>query len=205
TGYPAAQGEGVPYFVGPVDASTPQPRTVLAPGRLTREKGFDLLIDALARLPRPWRAIIAGDGMERQALERHARASGVADAIEFAGWQDEAGMAALYRRAAVVAVPSRWPEPSGIVGLEAMAHGRPVAAFAVGGIPEWLADGVTGLLAPPNDAAALGSAIARLLGDPVAAAGMGEAGRARVADLFSAGRHVQRLRDLYAALPEPAR
>lgn len=201
TGYPAGQVHVVPYFVPAHETSIPEPRVVVAPGRLVREKGFDLFIDAMTQVPRPWRAIIAGDGMERAALERHAAASGVGESIEFAGWQDEHSMAALYRRASLVAVPSRWPEPSGIVGLEAMAAGRPVVAFAVGGIPEWLDHGVTGLLAPPHDTSSLAQSIARLFDDASTSAAMGAAGRARVASAFSAERHLSLLTALYGELP----
>lgn len=202
TGYPPEQVVVIPYFVGAAEVTEPEPRTVVTGGRLTREKGFDLFIDAMAVVPAPWRAIVAGDGMERAALERKARRAGLA--IEFAGWQDEAGMRALYARASVVVMPSRWPEPSGILGLEGMAHGRPVAAYAVGGIPEWLDDGRTGILAAPGSAASLASAITRLLDDPRGAARMGEAGRARAASAFSAAAHLSRLDALYGALPHPA-
>ena len=205
TGYPAAQVAVVPYFVNiGADAPATEPRTILTAGRLTREKGFDFFIDALACVPRPWRAIIAGDGMERAALERHAAKAGLSGDIDFAGWQDEDGMRALYARASVVVMPSRWPEPSGIVGLEAMAHGRPVAAFAVGGIPEWLQDGVTGRLAAAGDSAALGTVIAAILSDAPAASAMGAAGRERAAAEFSAARHLSALTGIYGALPHPA-
>lgn len=207
TGYPPAQVVVVPYFVegadAPAPAPAPEPRTVVTAGRFTREKGFDLFIDAMARVPRPWRAVIAGDGMERAALERRAREAGLGGEITFAGWQDEAGMSALIRRAAVVVMPSRWPEPSGIVGLEAMAHGRPVVAFATGGIPEWLAPGETGLLAAPGDSAALGAAIASVLADPAMASRMGEAARARAASAYSAAPHLRDLTALYESLPRP--
>lgn len=203
TGYLAEQVAVVPYFVEEAVRTEPDPRTVVTGGRLTREKGFDLFIDALASVPKPWRAIIAGEGMEREGLERRARHAGLDD-IEFAGWQDEAGMRALYARASVVVMPSRWPEPSGITGLEGMAHGRPVAAYAVGGIPEWLDDGRTGILAEPGSSVALASAIARLLADRSLAVRMGEAGRARVKAEFSAQIHLSRLDAIYAALPQPA-
>lgn len=204
TGYRADQVRVVPYFVDPAPViAAPSERTILTAGRLVREKGFDLFIDALARVPQPWRAVIAGEGMERASLEARARRAGLAGEVEFAGWRDDAGMDALYRRAAVVVMPSRWPEPSGIVGLEAMAHGRPVAAFSVGGIPEWLEHGITGLLAPPLDTAALGDAMAAMLADPAAAAGMGARGRLRAGAVFSPPRHLALLDALYAGLPEP--
>lgn len=200
SGYPPGQVEVVPYFVTPAAHADAEPGLIVTAGRLVREKGFDLFIDALALLPRPWRAVLAGDGMERGALEARARERGIADWLEFAGWQDEAGMAALYRRASLVIMPSRWPEPSGIVGLEAMAHGRPVVAFAVGGIPEWLQHGVTGLLAPPHDAAAMAASMADVLDDPAKAAAMGEAGRARARAAFSEAGHLARLDALYGSL-----
>ncbi|MDQ3168775.1 MAG: glycosyltransferase family 4 protein [Acidobacteriota bacterium] len=205
TGYPPAQVAVVPYFVNaPAVEGDAEPRTILTAGRLTREKGFDLFIDALTHVPKPWRAIIAGDGMERAALEQRAARAGLTGDIDFAGWQDETGMGALYARASVVVMPSRWPEPSGIVGLEAMAHGRPVAAFAVGGIPEWLQDGVTGRLAVPGDSASLAAAIVTILSDPGAASAMGAAGRGRAVDVFSAARHLTALNTLYGRLPPPA-
>lgn len=204
TGYRPDQLIVVPYFVAEAPAAALHARTILTGGRFAREKGFDLFIDALTRVPRPWRAIVAGDGLERAALERRAREAGLADDIEFAGWQDEDGMRALYARAAVVVMPSRWPEPSGIVGLEAMAHGVPVVAFASGGIPEWLVHGETGLLAPPLDSAALGDAVARILADPDAAARMGRAGRARAQARYTVSGHLARLSALYSSVSRPA-
>jgi glycosyltransferase involved in cell wall biosynthesis len=204
TGYPAAQVDTIPYFVDAAAASTPEAGLVVTGGRLVREKGIDLFLQALTNVRQPWRAIIAGDGMEAAALKARARALGLDGAVTFAGWQDEAQMAALYRRAWLVVMPSRWPEPSGIIGLEAMAHGRPVAAFATGGIPEWLEHGVTGLRAAPGDAPALASAISTMLDDAALAARMGEAGRASAARTFSSAAHLTKLDALYGALPAPA-
>lgn len=204
TGYPAAQVDTIPYFVEETPASSPEPGLVVTGGRLVREKGIDLFLQALTSVRQPWRAIIAGDGMEAASLEARARELGLDGAVTFAGWQDEAQMAALYRLASLVVMPSRWPEPSGIIGLEAMAHGRPVVAFATGGIPEWLEHGVTGLAAAPGDPAALASAISTVLGDAALAARMGEAGRVSVARTFSSPLHLAKLDALYGALPAPA-
>lgn len=204
TDYPPGQVRVIPYFVGAETPPEPEPGLILTGGRLVREKGIDLFLAALAGLPGAWRAVIAGDGLEAGALRAQAAATGLGERVTFAGWQDEAGMAALFRRAAIVAMPSRWPEPSGILGLEAMAHGRPVVAFATGGIPEWLADGETGLLAPPGDAGAFAGALAALLGDPARARRLGEAGRARAAQRFSEAPHLAALDALYAELPVPS-
>lgn len=211
TGYPASQVDVIPYFVdetqalGPeTPADAPEPGLIVTGGRLVREKGMDLFLEALTQVTRPWRAIIAGDGMESNSLKEQARALGLAEAVTFAGWQDEAQMTALFRRASLVVMPSRWPEPSGLVGLEAMAYGRPVVAFATGGIPEWLEHGATGLLAPPGDTTALASAMSSVLGDATLASRMGDAGRASVSRTFSPAAHLARLDALYGALPAPS-
>jgi glycosyltransferase involved in cell wall biosynthesis len=103
-----------------------------------------------------------------------------------------------YERAQIVVVPSHWPEPFGLVGIEAMARGRPVVATATGGIPEWLADGETGILVEPGDAGALTRALAGLRGDPGRCARMGERGVAHVAEHFTAERYVEAISRAYS-------
>ena len=90
-------------------------------------------------------------------------------------------------------MPSRWAEPFGLVGLEAMAHARPVVAFAVGGIPGWLQDGQTGFLAQPEDVHDLAKQINRLLTDPDLSEKLGRQGRARVPCEFSPEKHLSSL------------
>jgi glycosyltransferase involved in cell wall biosynthesis len=93
-------------------------------------------------------------------------------------------LAPLYERAAVVAVPSH-REGFGVACAEAMAHGRPVVASAVGGLLDLVVDGETGLLVPPRDVAALRAALERLLGDANLRRRLGDAGRERVREHFS--------------------
>ena len=95
--------------------------------------------------------------------------------------------------AKLVVVPSRWPEPFGMIGLEAMHYGRPVVAFRVGGIPDWLEHGVTGLLAPEQDTRALAQAIDQLLADPQLCAKFGAAAQSCVREKFSFDRYLDRL------------
>jgi glycosyltransferase involved in cell wall biosynthesis len=151
-------------------AERPPTGRVLMLGRLTDLKGGRLLLRAFRRaraaLGRPLRLIIAGDGPERGLLEREARAPG--DAVELTGWVGAARRAELMRAADLLAVPSVWPEPFGLVGIEAGCVGLPAAAFAVGGIPDWLEAGVSGELAlgEAPTAEGLADAVVRALAEP---------------------------------------
>ena len=141
---------------------------VLFLGRMTDLKGGDLLIRAVSRaagaLKRSIPLVMAGDGPQRGAWERLASAEHV-DA-EFTGWLDPDRRIDALRRAWLLAVPSVWPEPFGLVGLEAAAMGVPAVAFDTGGIRQWLRHEVSGLLVPPAGRhVALAAALARLLDD----------------------------------------
>lgn len=175
-------------------------RVVAVAARMTEQKGHAHLIDALpaiaAAVPGV-RCVFAGDGPLRAALEAHARRRGVAGRCLFLGARDD--VAAVLASADVVALPSR-SEGLPFAVLEAMAVGRPVVATAVGGTPEAIDDGRTGLLVPAGDTAALAAALARLLGDPDVARRMGEQGAARVRREFSLAGMVGALADLYDGL-----
>jgi glycosyltransferase involved in cell wall biosynthesis len=178
----------------------PGPPLVFTPARLTLpDKGVDYLITALAALRAPFRAVVAGSGPTESWLREKARADGLGQRLHFTGWLASSAIERLYSLARLVTCPSVWDEPFGLVGLEAMAHGRPVAAFRVGGVPEWCRDGQTGLLAPRRDSAALARAIDRLLGDETLARQLGENGRALVASEFPRERHVTELEAALAA------
>jgi glycosyltransferase involved in cell wall biosynthesis len=142
---------------------------------MERPKGGDLCLEAAAlaaqALDRPLYLTFAGDGRERGAWGRRARSLERRTnrlTVEFSGWLDTDGMERALAAADLLVLSSIWPEPYGRVGLEAGRHGVPVAAFAVGGIPEWLEDGMNGRLAAahPPRASALAAAIAACLGDP---------------------------------------
>jgi glycosyltransferase involved in cell wall biosynthesis len=142
---------------------------VLFAARLDRLKGGALLIDAMprvaARSGRPVRLVVAGDGPERPQLEAAATRVEAAGRVRitFEGWVDPTMRSALLADADVAAMPSLWPEPYGLAGLESVIAGVPVAAFRSGGVPEWLDDGVTGALASadPPTAEGLAEAITR--------------------------------------------
>jgi glycosyltransferase involved in cell wall biosynthesis len=138
------------------DAPPAPPPTgpVLAVGRLVPEKGFDILIRAVAETGD--RLVIVGDGDARPALQSLALSCG-AD-VTFAGAVDPGDLAGRYAAARLVAVPSR-REGFGMVAAEALAAGRAVVGTRVGGLPDLVADGVNGTLVPPDDVAALVAAL----------------------------------------------
>ena len=147
------------------------PWRLLFIGRMTNLKGVDVLLHALAkaqpRLGSPIHLTIAGDGPTRIDNERTATAlRGLpALSIEFTGWVDGQRRKDLMFHHDLLVVPSTWPEPFGMVGLEAASYGMPAVAFSVGGIPEWLQNGVNGFLAPghPPTAEGLADAIHKSL------------------------------------------
>lgn len=156
------------------------PCTFLCAGRLVADKGFDLAIAALATLRRRGvaaRLVVAGSGMDKPDLAALAQNLGVAEAVEFRGWISPDDVPALIDESAAVLVPSRWREPFGLIALQAAQRGRPVIAARTGGLPEIVADGLTGLLVAPDDSSALADAMARLAADAALAASLG--GRAR--------------------------
>jgi glycosyltransferase involved in cell wall biosynthesis len=138
-------------------------------------KGGMLLLEAIPlirrRLDRLLRVVFAGDGPDRPLWESRAGAIANGDSdvtILFTGWCDEERLGMLMRQSRLLVVPSVWPEPFGSVGMAAAGRGVPAAAFAVGGIPQWLHEGVNGHLAPgsPPTAAGLADAVVRCLGEP---------------------------------------
>jgi glycosyltransferase involved in cell wall biosynthesis len=133
---------------------------LLAVGLLYEAKGFDVLLEALVRLPGE-RLVLVGDGPLRAKLESLAAQLRVSDRVDFHGQAPKEKIAELMQQARVVVVPSRF-ETSGVVALEALASGAPVVASAVGALPELLAGG-GGLLVRPRDPDALAAAIAEAL------------------------------------------
>ena len=182
---------------------TGDPQALLFVGRLVEPKGAALLLDAVALLKRPWTLTICGDGPQRAALEDRARDPAFAGRVRFTGWQDAREMEERYAAAGIVVVPSKWDEAFGLVGVEALARARPVVATRVGGIPEWLEHGRTGLLVDADDAAALAAALDTLLAEPRRAAAMGAAGPAS-ASRFGVESHARRLVGLLEHLGGPA-
>lgn len=195
--------EIVHYGIAARDTFSPyvgaEPR-LLCIGRLIPIKGHLVLLRALARARARVPGVtldVAGRGPLGPALKAYARELGLGEAVRFLGFVSPVEEA--IERAAIVVVPSLG-EGFGMVALEAMERGRPVIASAVGGLPEIVADGETGLVVPPGDAEALADAIVALAGDLERAAAMGRAGRARALAEFTPERCADRIEALYAAV-----
>jgi glycosyltransferase involved in cell wall biosynthesis len=189
----------VPLFLDPMPEPSPPPSRprILFSGRIVEAKGLETLLRAAARLDVP--LDVAGDGWWLPPAQRLADRLGLSGRVAFLGWLDAQDLGTVNDRATVVVMPSHWPEPFGLVGLEALARGRPVVASRTGGIPEWLHDGDVGLLVPPGDEAALARALAELLGDASRARALGARGSALVRSSFSADRYVVAVDAVYRA------
>lgn len=187
--------------VGPVGASNFGDRNLLLfAGQIVRGKGVDVLLQALARVRGRFEAVIAGDGSHRGHCEKLAVRLGLQTRVKFLGFVKPAEMSSYQREATAVLVSSVWPEPFGLVGLEAMRQGLPVVAFDAGGIRDWLQDGENGFLVPWMDVDGYAAAVDRLLADKELARRLGEAGRARAARDFDFGNYISKLESLLEAV-----
>lgn len=172
---------------------------VAAAGRLTPEKGFDVLLRALALVRSRGTdvaCIIAGQGEQLPHLEQLRTELGLGSRVHFLGFRRD--MPAVYAAADVVGVPSTWQEPFGYTVVEAFATGRPVIASRVGGIPEIVTPD-TGYLTTPGDAEEIAQAIVALAVNPAVRVAMAEAARRRALE-FSLDKCVQGIEVVYEAL-----
>ncbi len=188
----------------------PAAATILFVGRLVERKGVGYLIDAMGLLPETINArlVIIGDGPDRPALEARARASARAPAIAFRGWVTPGELHDAYASATAFALPAVVDERGdteglGMVLLEAMSYHVPVVTTALGGITDIVEHEVTGLLVPPNDAASLAGALARLIDDRALTARLGEAGRQLIVERFSWPHIVEQFAAVYQSLAQP--
>jgi glycosyltransferase involved in cell wall biosynthesis len=141
------------------------------------------------------RVRLAGSGRLERAVRARVAAEGLP--VDVLGPLVPDRVAAELRAAAVAVLPALWWENCPMAVLEAAAHGVPVVASAVGGVPELVDDGRTGLLVPPGDVAALAGALTRLVSDPAEADRMGRAGWARMRSRHDPAAHVAALQDVY--------
>lgn len=189
----------------PVDAASvrralglPVDRPVIAVvGRLSREKGQVYFVQAMAEVVQAVpgaTGLIVGDGPDERLLRARVAALGLQDVIHFAGYRRD--MPQIYPAIDVLVLPSLSEGLPNVV-LEAMAHARPVIATRVGGVPEVIEDGVTGVLVPPEDVHALSRASVKLLRLPMRRESMGRAARERVDREFCVRARAERILSVY--------
>jgi glycosyltransferase involved in cell wall biosynthesis len=170
-------------------------RRVVFAGRIVPPKGVRFLLKAARSVEGEF--VICGDGQQLHAMRRLARRLGLEGRVSFRGWLDPDQLAQELAEASLVVVPSLWPEPFGLVGIEGFAAGRPAVGTRTGGIGDWLQDGVNGLSVTPGDVDGLARALNGLLADPDRQQAMGAAGKELVAARFSGERHLAALLDCY--------
>ena len=169
--------------------------------RLSREKGVDVALKAMGVIAATHPTVrlhVAGDGPDRASLTRLADQLGIGDRVVWHGHVEN--VQSIYERSTLLIIPSR-SEGLPNVALEAMAAGIPVIATDVGGLSELIANGHTGLLVPPEDAAALAAAVLRLLDAADERRRLASAAQAEAEDRFSLTARVAALKELYEALP----
>jgi glycosyltransferase involved in cell wall biosynthesis len=166
-------------------------------------KGFHVLLDAVRRLRQQGREdvvlALCGEGPQLPELREQARPLG--EQVRFLGRRDDVPQ--LLGGATIAVVPSLWEEAFGLAVAEGMAAGVPVVASRIGGIPEQVEDGQSGLLVPPGDADALAGALLRLLSDPEERTRLAAQGRERARNHFSIERTVAALHRVLLAHLEP--
>ena len=204
--FPVTIAGGVQPVATKAKLTSESPATLLFLGRMDRLKGGTYLIRAAAaasaQIQRPLDVTVAGDGPERaewQRLAKHTAEMHDGLRISFPGWVGESERNNLFANADLLVVPSLWPEPFGMVGIEAGHFGTPSAAYAVGGIPEWLVEGRNGHLAPgdPPTKQGLAEAIRKCLADPIHYRELSE-GAASLSQEYTAEEHLDALLELFS-------
>jgi glycogen(starch) synthase len=183
------------------------PPRLLCLGRIEAQKGFDVAIRALAEARERVAGVqitVAGDGSQRQALERLAADLGLTGAVRFIGWVPPDEIPRLINQHTLVVMPSRY-EPFGLVALQAAQLGRPMVASRIPGLSEVVRDRDTGWLCTMDDPTAFATAITSLLQKPAAAASMGQRAWRHIQTAFRWDDHVGAYESLFQAVAATGR
>jgi len=200
-GFEEGKVEALPLFVEDWKCEVPpQEDTLLYVGRLTKEKGVLHFIHMLKLLDAPFTAYVIGDGPQREECECLVKNMGLEEKVVFTGFLERPQLREFFAKATLVVVPSLWPEPFCLVGLEAMSSSRPVVAYNVGGISSWLKENMNGYLAERGNLRSLTSAVEMILKNKKLGLTMGEKGRRMFEDHFTEKTHFPKLFAVYEAL-----
>jgi len=170
---------------------------ILYAGRLAPEKGLDILFRALRYVKAEFDLTIAGDGPELAKLKEMSLLPWLKGKVTFPGWKSPEELSNIYCDSRLLVLPSIWPEPAGLVGLEAMSYGLPVISFNAGGISEWLQHEETGYLAEPGDEKSLANFIQRLLTNKPLVQRMGKRGRELIREEYNPEKNASRMITLF--------
>ena len=174
----------------------PRDRKILFVGRFSHEKGIFHLLEAVERIPLSFEAVFVGRGPSIGELKyRSTNLPG--KTVRILDYLPHDRLVEMYRQCTVVVVPSIGSEGCPLVGIEALANGRPVVGFDTGGVSEWLLDGVTGYLVERGNVPRFAERIQRLLENESLAKAMGSAGMNLIATRFHEDRHLERLLEVY--------
>ncbi|MDP8230014.1 MAG: glycosyltransferase [Candidatus Gorgyraea atricola] len=169
-------------------------------GRLTKEKGATHFIHMLNALPVDFKAFIIGDGPQREECENLTNLKGLDAKVKFTGFLNRDEIKDYFSKASVVVIPSLWPEPFCLVGIEAMSYSKPAVAYNVGGISSWLRDNYNGYLAHTGDIQGLALRVEALLKNKKVAEDMGANGRLMFEEKFSKKTHFNNLLSTYESI-----
>ena len=204
-GFPADNITILPYFcrIQPLPEPRPIPdkHLMLYLGRLGGNKGGQYFVEALGRLPDNVHGMFIGnvDATTEGVLARLAKQYNCEGRLSWRHWATQEEISQQLMQTSVLVFPSLWPETLGIVGLEAMAHGVPVVASDIGGVPEWLREGRNGFRVPPKDASVLADRIQKIVGNRDTATAMGDEALAYLRERFLPQSHLSVLKSIYEA------
>ncbi|GBO52368.1 glycosyltransferase [Pseudanabaena sp. lw0831] len=185
------------YNHEPLSRTVHAQKRILFAGRIVPDKGLDWLLKTIPILDSDIHLDIAGEGWAMPQVRQLAEDLQICDRVTWHGWCQKEKLEELYRQSFAVIFPSVWPEPAGLVTLEAYVRFRPVIASDVGGIPEHVQDGKTGILVEPNNIQQLAAAIEDLADNFDKARAIGIAGNALFHSEFTLAIHAQRLKKIY--------
>lgn len=191
---------GTPFpqiATAPLTVETHKNQRILFAGRIVPDKGLEWLLKTLVHTSTRIHLDIAGEGWDKPRLEKLADMLGLSGRITWHGWCNTDKMNALYQECFAVIFPSVWPEPAGLITLEANARYRPVIASAVGGIPEHVRDGETGFLVPANNVQKLAQAITNLSEDYQKCRLLGQQAHTLFTTEFTMDVHIKNLQKIY--------
>lgn len=191
-------GTALPKSVtAPLTLEIHQNKRILFAGRIVPDKGLEWLLKALAHTEVSIHLDIAGEGWDRPRMEKLVNQLGLNNRVTWHGWCNSERIDVLYQQCFAIIFPSVWPEPAGLITLEAYARYRPVIASQVGGIPEHLLNGETGILVPVNDIKQLAAAINYLSINYHKTRLLGQQGHALFLKEFTMDIHVNKLQKIY--------